>query len=285
MHRHRARHRRLSSAELSSLLPASSSCPHLTTRPIFPDVAIFPVILVSLSTVVPNRLQDVALTPDGPVLLEINISCNFFNGDYDRAAYIAFVYDMLIALERYEAGEGPLPESAGEVVSALARDAEQEHARPIPIAEGSSRRSASCDAVSAASPARAAGVAPATAPLCNAGDSTSFAAKQHSDHRAPILAMPPPAGSVGALSDTDTLTFGDGEWSGLPEGVASERCHGSPRAALALAAAARPLRLVGLQAHAQAESSSGDSSSGSSGADTGGLSTREDSGVFAAAAE
>lgn len=45
---------------------------------------------------------DVALTPQGVSLLEINISCNFFNGSYDRQGYIAFVRDYLVALEHQE---------------------------------------------------------------------------------------------------------------------------------------------------------------------------------------
>jgi hypothetical protein len=45
---------------------------------------------------------DVALTPQGVSLLEINISCNFFNGSYDRQGYTAFVRDYLVALEQQE---------------------------------------------------------------------------------------------------------------------------------------------------------------------------------------
>lgn len=42
---------------------------------------------------------DVALTPQGVSLLEINISCNFFNGSYDRRQYLAFVEAYFEALE------------------------------------------------------------------------------------------------------------------------------------------------------------------------------------------
>jgi hypothetical protein len=42
---------------------------------------------------------DVALTPEGVALLEINISCNFFNGGYDRAAYVDYMHDFFGALE------------------------------------------------------------------------------------------------------------------------------------------------------------------------------------------
>jgi len=46
---------------------------------------------------------DVALTPEGVALLEINISCNFFNGGYDRAAYVDYMHDFFGALEAREA--------------------------------------------------------------------------------------------------------------------------------------------------------------------------------------
>ena len=48
---------------------------------------------------------DVALTSDrGPVLLELNISCNFFLGHVDEKAYLLFMQDHVYALQ--EAGRG-----------------------------------------------------------------------------------------------------------------------------------------------------------------------------------
>ena len=42
---------------------------------------------------------DVALTKEhGPVLLELNISCNFFMGRVDQHAYISFMLDHFNAL-------------------------------------------------------------------------------------------------------------------------------------------------------------------------------------------
>jgi hypothetical protein len=46
---------------------------------------------------------DVALTPEGLSLLEINISCNFFNGSYDRQRYVSLVFELLVQLEALEA--------------------------------------------------------------------------------------------------------------------------------------------------------------------------------------
>lgn len=43
---------------------------------------------------------DVALTEEaGPCLLELNISCNFFLGSYDRHAYEVLVRDYFVALQ------------------------------------------------------------------------------------------------------------------------------------------------------------------------------------------
>lgn len=45
---------------------------------------------------------DVALTTDGLVLLEVNLSCNFFRGSFDKNVYIEFVYDHFKKLEDFE---------------------------------------------------------------------------------------------------------------------------------------------------------------------------------------
>jgi hypothetical protein len=51
---------------------------------------------------------DMALTPAGPLILEVNLSCNFFCGGYDRAAYVAFATAHFVALERLRRGVAPL---------------------------------------------------------------------------------------------------------------------------------------------------------------------------------
>lgn len=212
------------------------------------------------------QLQDVALTEEGPVLLEINISCNFFNGEYDRAAYVAFVYDMLVALERYERGEGPLPPHSSAAQAATA-------AATATAAHGSSSSEPS-SAFSAGEQARVRSHAlSSAASACASAEGEAPAAARHGDLKvvAPLL---PAAGSGAALSEAGTLTCADSEWPGQPEGGSQpSSCDGTPRAALAAARA-------GLHLHAESGSSGG-----SSDADTGGLSTREDSGVFAAAVE
>jgi hypothetical protein len=47
---------------------------------------------------------DVALTPQGAVLLEMNISCNFFMGSFNEAAYYAFCRDMFVSLDTMQLG-------------------------------------------------------------------------------------------------------------------------------------------------------------------------------------
>lgn len=51
---------------------------------------------------------DVALTPAGPMVLEVNLSCNFFCGAYDRARYVAFASAHFVALERLRTGAAAL---------------------------------------------------------------------------------------------------------------------------------------------------------------------------------
>lgn len=49
---------------------------------------------------VPLAGWDVALTKEhGMCLLEVNISCNFFNGSFDRQAYFAWMDSMLASLD------------------------------------------------------------------------------------------------------------------------------------------------------------------------------------------
>lgn len=45
---------------------------------------------------------DVALTPSGPLLLEVNLSCNFFRGSFELDAYIAYVHKCFVMLEEAE---------------------------------------------------------------------------------------------------------------------------------------------------------------------------------------
>lgn len=48
---------------------------------------------------VPMAGWDVALTPDGMCLLEVNLSCNFFRGAFSEAAHWAFVDEYWAALD------------------------------------------------------------------------------------------------------------------------------------------------------------------------------------------
>ncbi|GAX73740.1 hypothetical protein CEUSTIGMA_g1193.t1 [Chlamydomonas eustigma] len=49
---------------------------------------------------------DVALTAElGPVILELNISCNFFLGEVDTAMYLKFMQDFVKAMQRHETGQ------------------------------------------------------------------------------------------------------------------------------------------------------------------------------------
>jgi glutathione synthase/RimK-type ligase-like ATP-grasp enzyme len=47
---------------------------------------------------VPLAGWDVALTNKGMVLLEANLSCNFFRGSFDKEAYFSFVDDYFLDL-------------------------------------------------------------------------------------------------------------------------------------------------------------------------------------------
>jgi glutathione synthase/RimK-type ligase-like ATP-grasp enzyme len=42
---------------------------------------------------------DVAYTTKGQVLLEVNLSCNFFQAQFDEARYISFVNKSLLGLD------------------------------------------------------------------------------------------------------------------------------------------------------------------------------------------
>jgi hypothetical protein len=46
---------------------------------------------------------DVALTPEGVYLLELNISCNLFRGAFDSAALYESMFQHFVALEELEA--------------------------------------------------------------------------------------------------------------------------------------------------------------------------------------
>ena len=45
---------------------------------------------------------DVAFTPDGIYLLEVNLSCNFFRGSFDKKEYFEFVNSFWLMLEEKE---------------------------------------------------------------------------------------------------------------------------------------------------------------------------------------
>jgi hypothetical protein len=45
---------------------------------------------------------DVALTPEGVFLLEMNLSCNLFNGNFDSQAFYQSMFLQLKALEAHE---------------------------------------------------------------------------------------------------------------------------------------------------------------------------------------
>lgn len=45
---------------------------------------------------------DVALTPEGVFLLEMNLSCNLFNGAFDSRAFYHSMFLQLNALEKHE---------------------------------------------------------------------------------------------------------------------------------------------------------------------------------------
>ena len=48
---------------------------------------------------------DVAFTSEGICLLEVNLSCNFFRGTFDKASYFQYVDSYWRMLEGREAGE------------------------------------------------------------------------------------------------------------------------------------------------------------------------------------
>ncbi|CAM9106972.1 unnamed protein product [Choristocarpus tenellus] len=49
---------------------------------------------------------DVALTSSGVLLLEVNLSCNFFRGSFDQQKYISFVNDCFLEVEKDRIGHG-----------------------------------------------------------------------------------------------------------------------------------------------------------------------------------
>ena len=57
----------------------------------------------SLMPDVPIVGWDVAFTPQGIFLLEVNLSCNFFRGSFDIPSYVCFVDDFFRDLEQAEA--------------------------------------------------------------------------------------------------------------------------------------------------------------------------------------
>merc|ERR1711964_439170 len=63
---------------------------------------------------------DVALTEDGQMLLEVNLSCNFFQATFDHAAYFAFVDRTFRAMERRVAAD--LEQPSHNALSAAAVD-------------------------------------------------------------------------------------------------------------------------------------------------------------------
>ena len=53
---------------------------------------------------VPLSGWDVAMTQNhGMLLLEANLSCNFFRGDFDQTEYFKFIKDYFIALDCHRA--------------------------------------------------------------------------------------------------------------------------------------------------------------------------------------
>ena len=71
---------------------------------LLPDMAAIRQLVVDahhrMCPAVPLVGWDVALTTEGMCLLEGNLSCNFFRASFDRAAYYAFVEDVIVHLER-----------------------------------------------------------------------------------------------------------------------------------------------------------------------------------------
>jgi glutathione synthase/RimK-type ligase-like ATP-grasp enzyme len=48
---------------------------------------------------------DVALTSRGVFLLEVNLSCNFFRGSFDRKKYFSFIEEYLVELQNLRMGK------------------------------------------------------------------------------------------------------------------------------------------------------------------------------------
>merc|ERR1719262_273888 len=68
-----------------------------------PDIKILKDLCVTAhSKMMPDVTMagwDVALTTKGPLLLEANLSCNFFRGTFDEDHYFNLVHEYFVALE------------------------------------------------------------------------------------------------------------------------------------------------------------------------------------------
>lgn len=54
---------------------------------------------------------DVACTDVGIVLLEVNLSCNFFRGTFDEDSYFTFMDDYFSVLDKIRRRESPTTDS------------------------------------------------------------------------------------------------------------------------------------------------------------------------------
>lgn len=73
--------------------------------------------VTSLTLLLSQLGWDVAFTSEGICLLEVNLSCNFFRGTFDKAVYFEFINSYWTMLEGKEAGEKVFrrnPESVGD---------------------------------------------------------------------------------------------------------------------------------------------------------------------------